>query len=80
MITGQMDVVLLPLGPGCQSMADLEVVDAIHKLQSDYFIPIHFEHNTIAELWVLSFSDEIADCSDCDPIFLVYFSSYTFEP
>jgi L-ascorbate metabolism protein UlaG (beta-lactamase superfamily) len=80
LITGQMDVVLLPLGPGCQSMADLEVVDAINKLQPAYFIPIHFEHNLSAELWVLSFSDEMADCSDCVPIFLEYFSSYTFEP
>ncbi len=80
MITGQMDVVLLPLGPGCQSMADLEVVDAINELQPGYFIPIHFEHNIIAELWVLSYSDEIAACSDCVPIFLEYLSSYTFEP
>jgi L-ascorbate metabolism protein UlaG (beta-lactamase superfamily) len=79
MITGQMDVVLLPLGPGCQSMADLEVVDAIAKLQPDYFIPIHFEHNITAELWVISFTDEIADCSDCTPVYLQYWYSYTFE-
>ncbi|MBY8998851.1 MAG: MBL fold metallo-hydrolase [Candidatus Thorarchaeota archaeon] len=79
-ITGQMDVVLLPLGPGCQSMAGLEVVDAIAKLQPDYFIPIHFDYNLQCELFVQAYADEIADCSDCTPISLEYFSSYTFEP
>ena len=78
MITGQMDVVLLPLGPGCQSMANLEVVDAIAKLQPDYFIPIHFPYNAEAELFIQAFSDEIAACSNCTSICLEYFSSHTF--
>ena len=80
LITGQMDVVLLPLGPGCQSMAGLEVVDAIAKLQPDYFIPIHFPYNLACELFVDAYADEIADCSDCVSIDLKYFSSHTFEP
>ncbi len=80
MITDQMDVVLLPLGPGCQSMADLEVVDAIDKLQPDYFIPIHFPYNAASALFIQAFSDEIAECSTCTSICLEYFSSYTFEP
>lgn len=80
MITGQMDVVLLPLGPGCQSMAGVEVVDAIAKLQPDYFIPIHFEYNIYAENFVTAYGDDIAACSDCTPLALAYFSSYTFEP
>ena len=78
-ITGQMDVVLLPLGPGCQSMAGLEVVDAIAKLQPDYFIPIHFPYNHEGEVFVQAYTDEIQECSDCIPIFLEYWSSYTFE-
>ncbi|MFW9835321.1 MAG: MBL fold metallo-hydrolase [Candidatus Thorarchaeota archaeon] len=78
-ITGEVDVALLPLGPGCQSMAGLEVVDAIGKLQPDYFIPIHFEYNLQSELFIQAYSDEIADCSDCTPIYLKYWSSHTFE-
>jgi L-ascorbate metabolism protein UlaG (beta-lactamase superfamily) len=80
LITDQMDVVLLPLGPGCQSMADLEVVDAIDKLQPDYFIPIHFESDLSCELFTGAFTDEIEACSDCIIMRLEYFSSYTFEP
>jgi L-ascorbate metabolism protein UlaG (beta-lactamase superfamily) len=79
LITGQMDVALLPLGPGCQSMAGLEVVDAIAKLQSDYFVPIHFPYNLASELFIQAYTDEIADCSDCTPIHLEYWSSYIFE-
>jgi L-ascorbate metabolism protein UlaG (beta-lactamase superfamily) len=78
-ITGEVDVALLPLGPGCQSMAGIEVVDAIGKLQPDYFIPIHFEYNLQSELFIQAYSDEIADCSDCTPIYLKYWSSHTFE-
>jgi L-ascorbate metabolism protein UlaG (beta-lactamase superfamily) len=79
MITGQMDVVLLPLGPGCQSMTGLEVVDAIDKLQPGYFIPIHTT-NLDAELFVSAYTDEIAACSDCAPMWLEHWESHTFEP
>ena len=74
-----MDVALLPLGPGCQSMADMEIVDAIDKLQPEYFIPIHFTSNLAAEIFVGAFSDEISDCSGCVTMRLEYFTSYTFE-
>jgi L-ascorbate metabolism protein UlaG (beta-lactamase superfamily) len=78
-ITGQVDVALPPLGPGCQAMTNEEVVDAIDKLQPDYFIPIH---STLVstELFVLSYADDIAACSDCTPIVLSSFTSYIFEP
>ena len=79
LISGQMDVVLLPLGPGCQAMTGLEVVDAIDKLQPDYFIPIHTT-NLDAELFVAAYTDEIQACSDCTPMWLEHFESYTFEP
>jgi L-ascorbate metabolism protein UlaG (beta-lactamase superfamily) len=79
MISGQMDVVLLPLGPGCQAMTGLEVVDAIAKLQPDYFIPIHTT-DWDAEFFVSAYTDEIQACSDCTPMALEHFESYTFEP
>jgi L-ascorbate metabolism protein UlaG (beta-lactamase superfamily) len=79
-IQGQVDVALLPLGPGCQSMADMEIVDAIDKLQPVYFIPIHFTNNYYAENFIMVYDEEIAACSDCVPMSLEYFSSYAFEP
>ncbi len=77
-ITGQMDVVLLPLGPGCQTMTGPEVVDAISKLQPRYFIPIHTT-DLDAELFVGANADDIEDCSDCISIWVKHFESYTFE-
>jgi L-ascorbate metabolism protein UlaG (beta-lactamase superfamily) len=78
-ISDQMDVALLPLGPGCQAMTGLEVVDAIAKLQPGYFIPIHTT-NIDAEIFVGAYTDEIQACSDCIPIWVRHFESYTFEP
>ncbi len=78
-ISSQMDVVLLPLGPGCQAMTGLEVVDAIEKLQPHYFIPIHTT-NLDAEIFVGAYTDEIQAVSDCVPIWIRHFESYTFEP
>jgi L-ascorbate metabolism protein UlaG (beta-lactamase superfamily) len=80
MITDQMDVVLLPLGPGCQAMTGDEVVDAIFKLQPDYFIPIHFEYNYYAESFIQGYEDDIAACSTCTPLALFYLETYVFEP
>ncbi|NHI89329.1 MAG: MBL fold metallo-hydrolase [Candidatus Thorarchaeota archaeon] len=78
-ISGQIDVALLPLGPGCQSMSGMEIVDAVAKLQPDYFIPIHFEYSLSAEIFVLNYTNEIQACSDCTPMWLHYWHSYTFE-
>jgi L-ascorbate metabolism protein UlaG (beta-lactamase superfamily) len=78
-ISGQIDVALLPLGPGCQAMTNEEVVDAIDKLQPDYFIPIHSTFVT-AELFVLSYGDDITACSGCTSIVLPGFTSYIFDP
>jgi L-ascorbate metabolism protein UlaG (beta-lactamase superfamily) len=77
-LTGKIDVALLPLGPGCQSMAGVEVVDAIAKLQPRYFLPIHttdFE----AEMFILTYEDDIAEVSECYPFWLEHFASYTFD-
>lgn len=79
LLTGTIDVALLPLGPGCQSMTGLEVVDAISKLQPRYFIPVH-STDLSAELFVQAYADEIADVSDCYPFWLEHFEYYIFEP
>ncbi|MFW9794041.1 MAG: MBL fold metallo-hydrolase [Candidatus Thorarchaeota archaeon] len=78
-IAGQVDVALLPLGPGCQAMTDEEVVDAIDKLQPTYFIPIHSSYLS-SQLFLLGFGDDISGCSSCTPILLNNFKSYIFEP
>ncbi|NOR39340.1 MAG: hypothetical protein GQ580_07125, partial [Candidatus Thorarchaeota archaeon] len=59
-IAGQIDVVCLPLGPGCQTMAGYEVVEAIQDLDADYFIPIHFTEGN-EQLFMLEYGDDIAD-------------------
>jgi len=40
-LTGTIDVAMLPLGPGCQTMCDMEVVDVLNTIQPTYFMPIH---------------------------------------
>jgi L-ascorbate metabolism protein UlaG (beta-lactamase superfamily) len=78
-LAGQIDVALLPLGPGCQSMTGEEVIDAIVKLQADYFIPIHAT-NMNSELFILAYEDDLAEISECLPIYVEHFTSYVFEP
>ena len=39
---GTINVAMLPLGPGCQTMYNDEVVAAIDRIDPDYFIPLHF--------------------------------------
>ena len=41
-LVGDIDVALLPLGPGCQSMADTEIVDVINLIRPTHFVPIHY--------------------------------------
>ena len=40
-LTGTIDWALLPLGPGCQTMYDLEVVNVLETIGPTYFTPIH---------------------------------------
>ena len=41
-LVGDIDVALLPLGPGCQTMADTEIVNVLNLIRPQYFIPIHY--------------------------------------
>jgi L-ascorbate metabolism protein UlaG (beta-lactamase superfamily) len=77
-LTGKIDVALLPLGPGCQSMAGEEVVDAIAKLQPRYFIPIHAT-NLDASQFIQAYEDDIAEVSECNAFCLEHFKLYTFN-
>ncbi len=79
-ISGQIDVALLPMGPGCQAMTGEEIIDAIDKLQPNYYIPIHFESDLDAQIFVSAYEDEIAACADCTALFLGHFTSHIFEP
>jgi hypothetical protein len=67
-LTGTIDVALLPLGPGCQTMTDYEVVQALQDISPDYFIPIHFAEG--ADVTFLEeYSDDI-EALDCEIISL----------
>jgi L-ascorbate metabolism protein UlaG (beta-lactamase superfamily) len=77
-LTGKVDVALLPLGPGCQSMAGEEVVDAIAKLQPRHFIPVHAT-NQDASLFIQDYKDDITEVSDCNAFWLAHFEAHTFN-
>ncbi len=42
-LEGLINVAMLPLGPGCQTMTDMEVVDVINTIDPEYVVPLHFE-------------------------------------
>ena len=78
MLTDSIDVAMLPLGPGCQSMVDEEIVDAIRRINPRYFVPIHYATRA-NDAFVLEYGDEIEDTTDCEILNLDYFTSYVFE-
>ncbi len=45
-LEGTIDVAFLPLGPGCQTMCDDEVVDALQVIEPEVLIPIHYGEGT----------------------------------
>ena len=47
-LTGTIDVAMLPLGPGCQTMCNMEVVDVLETIDPTYFIPIHADNTSRA--------------------------------
>lgn len=77
-LTGKINVALLPLGPGCQTMYRSEVVDAIEVIEPDYFIPIHYtedEFDTFCSLY-----DTQIENLGCTMLAMTYFSSHIFAP
>ena len=75
-LAGTIDVALLPLGPGCQSMADMEIVSAIAVLQARYFVPIHFEAGA-DYTFIANYGSLITGCTI---VHLSHFQSYNFRP
>jgi L-ascorbate metabolism protein UlaG (beta-lactamase superfamily) len=75
-LAGRIDVALLPLGPGCQTMADYEIVSAVAAISADYFIPIHFTEGA-CESFMTAYGDDIAE-ADCEALILDNFESYSF--
>jgi len=74
-LAGTIDVALLPLGPGCQSMADMEVVSAIATLQARYFIPVHYTAGA-DDIFLANYGSLITDCT---VVHLEYFQSHAFQ-
>ena len=78
-LAGIIDVALLPLGPGCQTMTDMEVVDVLEVIDPRYFIPIHYSEGAndsfVAQYGALV-NISTTNCEICN---LQYFSSRTFQ-
>ncbi len=77
-LEGQIDVALLPLGPGCQTMADYEIVLVLETINPGCFIPIHYAAGA-DQTWIAEYDDMVADRTDCEILSLAYFESHTFE-
>jgi len=75
---GNISLALLPLGPGCQTMYDEEVVNALQVIEPEYFIPIHFTEGA-NDQFVSRFGRSIEATAHCEIINLNYFTSHTFE-
>jgi L-ascorbate metabolism protein UlaG (beta-lactamase superfamily) len=77
-LTGTISVALLPLGPGCQTMTDEEVVNAIDVIEPDYFIPIHFSEGQ-NDQFVSRFRRSIESISECEICNMDYYTMHCFE-
>ena len=77
-LTGDIDLALLPLGPGCQTMVDYEVVQALERIQPTFFIPIHYGDG-VHDTWIAAYGDVVEDETDCTPVVLEYWTKHTFE-
>ncbi len=76
-LSGEIDLALLPLGPGCQTMTGTDVVSVLETIEPRYFIPIHFTVDG-KEIFIIQYEDNVEDCG-CNFIDLEYFSSKTFN-
>jgi L-ascorbate metabolism protein UlaG (beta-lactamase superfamily) len=76
-LNGEIDLVLLPLGPGCQTMTGTDVVSVITTINPNYFIPIHFSVEGKESFMLLYFNQ--VENSGCDILDLDYYDSYDFS-
>ncbi|MCG3222677.1 MAG: MBL fold metallo-hydrolase [Candidatus Heimdallarchaeota archaeon] len=77
-LNGLVDVALLPLGPGCQTMANMDVVFALDAIDPTYFIPIHFAVG--AEVIFCETYRTSIESLNIEIMQMSYFSSCTFSP
>lgn len=78
-LEGLIDLALIPLGPGCQTMYEDEVVHTIEMISPNYMIGIHFGDG-YCDVFETEFGDEIEAIDGCQLINLDYWSSYVFQP
>jgi len=76
-LNGTIDLVFLPLGPGCQTMTGIDVVRAIETIASSYFIPIHYTEEGKEEFIDL-YKENVEECG-CKFIDLDYYESFGFN-
>lgn len=74
-ISGTIDLALLPLGPGCQTMTDLEVCDALEVIQPTYFTPVHYGEGTDVT-FINTYSEFFIEC---EIVHLSYWTSTKFR-
>ncbi len=76
-LTGLIDVALLPLGPGCQTMTGIDVVFAIDTINPTYFTPIHFAEG--ADVSFCAIYEDMISNTGCELIHLNYYESHLYE-
>lgn len=76
-LVGKINLAFLPLGPGCQTMYGIEVVDVIELVQPEYMVPIHFAEGT-DDAFVIDYG-ELVEAAGCQIVQLPYFATHTFE-
>jgi len=77
-LTGTINVAMLPLGPGCQTMAEDEVVAALGAIEPDYFIPIHFQGDA-NDQFCARFRGSIEAIAGCEVCNLDHYTTQAFE-
>ncbi len=77
-LTGTINVAMLPLGPGCQTMYNEEVVNVLQVIEPDYFIPIHFAEN-VNDQFVSRYRSSISATTECEICNLDHYTTHTFQ-
>lgn len=77
-LTGTINVAMLPLGPGCQTMYEEEVVNVLQVIEPDYFIPIHFTVG-VNDQFVRNFGRSIEATTECEICNLDHYTTNTFQ-
>ncbi|QEE17365.1 MBL fold metallo-hydrolase [Promethearchaeum syntrophicum] len=70
----KIDVAMLPVGPGCQTMAEQDIITVLSVIRPTYYIPIHFAEDA-DETFLDTYRDSL---SDYKVVHLSYFSSRRF--